>query len=154
MNTRDNPLSLRIVAWLFTLAGLLTAVDIVVKLFRGHLDLNLMLLCLWIGPGLLRHSPAWRKWALAFLWFNFFAIFLLAVFALLRPPLNFKVFGFPAAPPPLVLTLLFLLAAFLLALWQYRVLIRPDIHCLFAPVPPPLRPATHLMRNLLGNRLE
>ena len=143
MNTRDNPLSLRIVAWLFTLAGLLAAIEVVLKLCRGHLDLNLTLLCLWIGPGLLRHSPTCRKWALVVLWFSFFAISMLAVFALLRPPLDFKFFGFPAAPAPLVFTLFFLLAAFLLTLWQYRVLIRPDIHCLFAPVPAHLaRPRT------------
>ena len=133
---RDNPMALRIVAGLFVLQGLLTVADVVVKLFHDHLDLNLMLLCLWIGPGLLRHSPTWRKWALVVLWFSFFAISLLAIFALLRPPLDFKIFGFPAAPAPPVLTLLFLLAAFLLTLWQYRVLIRPDIHGLFAPVPP------------------
>lgn len=134
-HTRDNPIALRIVAGLFVLQGLLTAVDVVVKLFHDHLDLNLMLLCLWIGPGLLRHSPTWRKWALAILWFSFFAISLLAVVALLRPPLDFKLFGYPTAPVPTLPTLLFLLALFLLALWQYRVLIRPDIHCLFAPVP-------------------
>ena len=143
MNTRDNPLSLRIVAGLFVLAGLLTVVDIVVKLFHDHLDLNLMLLCLWIGPGLLRHSPTWRKWALAILWFSFFALSLLILLALLRSPLDFKIFGYPTAPVPTIPTLLFLLALFLLTLWQYRVLIRPDIHCLFAPVPAHLaRPHT------------
>ena len=143
LRARDNPMALRIVAGLFVLQGLLTAVDVVVKLFHDHLDLNLMLLCLWIGPGLLRHSPTWRKWALVVLWFSFFAISLLAVVALLRPPLDFKLFGFPTAPVPTLPTLLFLLAMFLLALWQYRVLIRPDIHCLFAPVPAHLaRPHT------------
>lgn len=136
LRARENPMALRIVAGLFVLQGLLTTVDVILKLCRGHLDLNLMLLCLWIGPGLLRHSPTWRKWALVVLWFSFFAISLLAVFALLRPPLDFKIFGFPIAPAPPVLTLLFLLAMFLLTLWQYRVLIRPDIHGLFAPVPP------------------
>ena len=140
---RDNPMALRIVAGLFVLQGLLTAVDVVLKLFHDHLDLNLMLLCLWIGPGLLRHSPTWRKWALAFLWLGFFALSLLILLALLRPPLDFKIFGFPAGPVPPVLTLLFLLAMFLLTLWQYRILIRPDIHGLFAPVPPHLaRPRT------------
>lgn len=143
LRARDNPMALRIVAGLFVLQGLLTAVDVVVKLFHDHLDLNLMLLCLWIGPGLLRHSPTWRKWALVVLWFSFFAISLLAVVALLRPPLDFKLFGFPTAPVPTLPTLLFLLAMFLLTLWQYRVLIRPDIHCLFAPVPAHLaRPHT------------
>ena len=135
LRARDNPMALRIVAGLFVLQGLLTAVDVILKSCRGHLDLNLMLLCLWIGPGLLRHSPTWRKWALVVLWFSFFAISLLAVFALLRPPLDFKIFGFPTAPVPLVPTLLFLLALLLLNLWQYRVLIRPDIHALFASVP-------------------
>ena len=143
LHARENPMALRIVAGLFVLQGLLTAVGVILKLCRGHLDLNLMLLCLWIGPGLLRHSPTWRKWALAVLWFSFFALSLLILLALLRPPLDFKVFGFPAAPVPLVPTLLVLLAMFLLTLWQYRVLIRPDIHCLFAPVPPHLaRPRT------------
>ena len=143
LHARENPMALRIVAGLFVLQGLLTAVGVILKLCRGNIDLNLMLLCLWIGPGLLRHSPTWRKWALVVLWFTFFVISLLAVFALLRPPLDFKIFGFPAGPVPPVLTLLFLLAMFLLTLWQYRILIRPDIHGLFAPVPPHLaRPRT------------
>ena len=140
LRARDNPMALRIVAGLFVLQGLLTAVDVILKLCRGHLDLNLMLLCLWIGPGLLRHSPTWRKWAIAVLWFGFFALSLLILLALLRPPLDFKAFGFPAATVPPVPTVLFLLAMLLLNLWQYRVLIRPDIHCLFAPVP------VHLVR--------
>ena len=137
LHARENPMALRIVAGLFLLVGLLTAVDIILKLIRGHLDLNLMLLCLWIGPGLLRHDPTWRKWALAILWFIFFILALLFPLALLRPPLDFQFFGFPATPAPFVSTLLFLLATFLLTLWQYRVLIRPDIKRLFENGPAP-----------------
>ena len=133
MFARPNPLSLKIVAGLFILSGLLTAIDIVVKLFHDHLDLNLMLLCLWIGPGLLRHSPTWRKWALAFLWLGFFSSAVLFLMALFHSPVDLQILGQAARPLPMFPVLLFSGAMFLLVLWQYRVLIRPDVKQLFAP---------------------
>ena len=133
LRARDNPMALRIVAGLFVLQGLLTAVDVILKSCRGHLDLNLMLLCLWIGPGLLRHSPTWRKWALAFLWLGFFSSAVLFLMALFHSPVDMKILGQVARPIPMFPVLLFSCAMFLLVLWQYRVLIRPDVKQLFAP---------------------
>lgn len=133
MSARSNPLSLKIVAGLFMLEGLLTAIVVVVELFHDHLDLNLMLLGFWIGPGLLRHSPTWRKWALAFLWLGFFSSAVLFLLALFRSPVDLRILGQAARPIPMFPVLLFSCATFLLVLWQYRVLIRPDVKQLFAP---------------------
>ena len=139
MFARPNPLSLKIVAGLFMLTGLLAAIDVVVKLFHQHLDLNLMLLGLWIGPGLLRHSPTWRKWALAFLWLGFFSSAVLFLLALFRSPVDLWILGQAARPVPMFPVLLCSCALFLLVLWQYRVLIRPDVKQLFAPAFVPYR---------------
>lgn len=133
MFARPNPLSLKIVAGLFMLTGLLAAIDVVVKLFHQHLDLNLMLLGLWIGPGLLRHNPTWRKWTLAFLWLGFFSSGVLFLLALFRSPVDLWILGQAARPAPMFPVLLCSGAMFLLVLWQYRVLIRPDVKQLFAP---------------------
>lgn len=99
MFARPNPLSLKIVAGLFMLTGLLAAIDVVVKLFHQHLDLNLMLLGLWIGPGLLRHNPTWRKWTLAFLWLGFFSSAVLFWRCFVRPWI-YGSWAKPPAPPP------------------------------------------------------
>ena len=50
MNTNNNPTSLRIVAGLFVFSGICSVIEVVVGLLHSHINLNLGVLCLWIGP--------------------------------------------------------------------------------------------------------
>jgi hypothetical protein len=137
MNTHKNPISLRIVAVLFVLAGIFAVIEVIVSLMYSHISLNLSVLCLWIGPGLLRHDRTWRTWALVFLWIGLIFIPLFCMIALGRDTVDFKLFGIPAGQIPAAYGIVGAIAIFLLTLWQYRVLTRPDIRQLFVSSPEP-----------------
>jgi len=126
-----NPTSLRVVAGLFIFSGICTAVEIAVSLTRGHINLNLGILCIWIGFGLLRHNRTWRTWALVFLWFGMIALPAFSLMALSRSMLDFKLFGVPVGEVPSALAVFFVVPLFMLTVWEYRVLTRPGIKSLF-----------------------
>lgn len=63
MNTK-RPLPLTIVAWLFIIAGIFSAWEMVSGLWQGRLSLNLGVLFIFLGRGLLRLRPAAHTWAL------------------------------------------------------------------------------------------
>ena len=65
------PASLKIVAALFIFGGICSAIEVIVSLMYGHININFGVLGLFIGPGLLRFSSGWRTCALVFLWIGF-----------------------------------------------------------------------------------
>ena len=62
--TPKRPLALTIIAWLFIIAGVFSAWDLVSHIWQGHLSLNLGVLFIFLGRGLLRLRPVARDWAL------------------------------------------------------------------------------------------
>ena len=131
-SNRAAPVSLKIVAGLFILIGICAAIETVISLMHNSANINFGVLGFLIGPGLLRFSRDWRTCALFFLWIVLIGV---PVFALLlmvqHAPLDLKVFGQKVGEAPKELGLGAALVGFLLALWQYRVLTRPDIRKLF-----------------------
>ncbi len=92
--TPSLPLALKIVAVLFILGGISTAIEIVLSLMMGHININFGLLGIFIGIGLLRRSNGWRACALVFTWL---ALALVPIVGLLflahSGPLNLNFFG-------------------------------------------------------------
>jgi hypothetical protein len=140
METKDNPTSLRVVAGLFVFSGVCAVIEILVSLMHSNINLNLGVLCLWIGPGLLRHNRTWRTWALVFLWLGLIGMPVFCLLALGRGTLDIKLFGAPVGQVPAALGIAMAIPVFLLVLWEYRVLIRSDIRRLFARNPEPVAP--------------
>jgi len=130
-NKTDNPQSLRIVAGLFILSGIITAIEIAFSLAHGHLNLNLGILSLWIGPGLLRHDRDWRNWAIIFLWIGMICIPAILIFGCIHGNPQIELFGTPASKSWNIPIFIYLAASFILDIWQYRVLTRPEIKALF-----------------------
>jgi hypothetical protein len=131
------PTSLTVVAVLFLIGGILSALDIVFSLFHGRIEFNPGVLGLFIGPGLFRLRRGWRTCGLVLLWLNlvFAPIFAVLLLAANRPlPLN--LFGIPAGEVPIAFGLIFVIACFALALWSYFVLTRADVRALFGIGPP------------------
>jgi hypothetical protein len=124
---RDDatPTALIACAWVFIAFGLLAAVDIAVSLINGRLNLNLGILGLFIGRGLLRRASGWRTCALAVLVIEMIALVLILILFAINlgslPGPNVVVAGAAALAA----------GAFALSLWQYRVLVRPDVRALF-----------------------
>jgi hypothetical protein len=127
------PTALVVVAWIFILEGIAAIVTTTRGLlFEHRIDLNLALLGLWIGPGLLRGSASHRRWA----------IVMLRLALVLGPIALLFVLVSPSVPPITVFHVSlglfsrgYLLATVGLVLsgivWQLRVLQRPDVRVLF-----------------------
>ena len=65
----NRPLSLIIVAGLFILVGVQAAWQEIVQAPNGEIMLDPLLLCLFVGIGLLRCSQLWRHVAFFCIWF-------------------------------------------------------------------------------------
>jgi hypothetical protein len=131
-NTTPIPTSLKVVAYLFILSGILSLIEIIVSLMHGQININFGVLALFIGAGLLRLSRGWRTWALVFLWIAMIGIPIIAlVFMTASGPLDFKLFGQNVGHASPALGIVLATLMFALAVWQYRVLTRPDVRRLF-----------------------
>jgi hypothetical protein len=126
------PLSLKVVAGLFFLFGLGSAVEVLIRLAQGSIYLNIGVLGLFIGAGLLRYDRGWRTCALVFLWLGMIGFPLAAVLLLATPlPLSFTLFGQQMGEAPKGAGVAVAALGFALALWQYWVLTRPRVRRLF-----------------------
>ncbi len=136
------PLELQVVAVLFLVYGIFSAAGMLHRLVSGDFYLDLGIFCIPAYFGLRRFSQGWRTFALVGIWIGLLTspiIFLASVFIgkVSRQILGFKIAGIPSFWSSAVVVLFFLLY-----LWQYRVLTRPDIRALFglAPYAAPKRP--------------
>jgi hypothetical protein len=129
---REAPVALKVVAGLFVFGGICAVIEVIVALFHSRLNINFGVLGLFIGPGLLRFSRGWRTCALVFIWIGMviMPVFVLLLLARFRP-LDFNVFGVKVGEVPPVVALVTAPLFFLLMLWEYRVLTRPDVRRLF-----------------------
>ena len=131
-NITPIPTSLRVVSFLFILGGVLSTIEVIGSLMLGNLNINFGVLALFIGPGLLRLSQGWRTCALVFLWIAIIAIPIIAIlFMTTSGPLDVKLFGQKVGRAPKELGISLAGLMFLLAVWEYRVLTRPDVRRLF-----------------------
>jgi hypothetical protein len=125
------PLALRMVALLFLFQGICSVITIVVCALNNRLQLDFGFLGIFIYFGLLRLSSGWRTCALVLTWIGLLLIPIVMILSLGAPHANINFFGItgPEIPPFCVF-----LASFFwfgLALWQLKVLNRPDVTALF-----------------------
>src|SRR5688572_11216849 len=120
------PVTVKVVAALFILTGLSSALDVLIRLTQGSLFLNFGVLGLFIGIGLLRRSRGWRTCALVFLWIAMIGLPLAAVLLLATDqPLHYTLFSREMGEAPKSAGVAVAAVAFALTLWQYWVLTRP-----------------------------
>ena len=131
-NERLIPTSLKVVAILFIVGGIFAVIEVLVSFVHGHININFGVLGLLIGPGLLALRRGWRTCALVLLWIAMIGVPVFTVLMLGHSgPLDFKLFGQKVGEVSKELGLIVAFVAFALALWQYRVLTRPDVRRLF-----------------------
>jgi hypothetical protein len=139
---RPAPTFLKVIAVLFLMVGVFSAMEITFLLMRGemnigmrdgisiNLDLGIFgILGMFIGPGLLNLNRGARKCALVVLWINFI-IFPIAALASLTVPYFFIDFNSKYIFIHAVVFAL-LAALFLLSLWTYRFLTSLEVRKLF-----------------------
>ena len=66
--TRKLSIALRVIAALFILAGISSAIRMIVAFSQDETYVDPGVLGIFIGAGLLRLRPAWRVWAVVFTW--------------------------------------------------------------------------------------
>ena len=126
------PTALKVVAALFILSGFWAILEILGALLQGHIYINLGVIGVFVGLGLLALRPGWRTCALVLLWIAMIAAPFLGLLMLFRrDPIDVVVFGRKVGDAPGPFGLFISTVIFLLAFWQYRVLTRPDIRALF-----------------------
>jgi len=129
---------LKVVAWVFIAQGIFAALEIISQLLVRQISINLGIIAIFIGIGLLKLTPGWRTVALVYLWIGFILIpvfsGLLVFAAVAGGNLTFKLFGVAVAQPgPLFLAIFIavIAAVYALMIWQYRVLRDSGIRALF-----------------------
>ena len=135
-DTQRIPTSLKVVAALFIIGGISSLIGIIVSLLQGQLSLDFGILGLFIGLGLRRLSRTWRTWALVFTWMTLVVTPVgLLLFINSSGPLDFTLFGIKIGHVPKGAGIVGAVMFFLITVWQYRVLTRPDVRALFG-LPP------------------
>lgn len=126
------PTPLRVVAYIHLVVGILCVIEFIVLLFHSTFSLQFGILGIPIFFGLLNLRNGWRVCAMVLLWFgliSFPIMFLLGLSGAV--PAYFQVFGINVARIPGWIVSVGTIPFFLLVIWQYRVLIRPDVRRLF-----------------------
>jgi hypothetical protein len=130
--TRSLPLALKIVAFLFILGGISAAIEVIASLMNNRININFGVLGIFIGFGLLRLSQGWRTCALVFTWLGLIAIPIIGFLFLGHSgPLDFSVFGQKVGHVSKELGVGMVVVIFVYTVWQYRILTRADVRCLF-----------------------
>ena len=129
---QNIPLSLKIVAWLFIISGILACIEVIATLMKGHINLNLGVIGLFIGYGLLKLSRGWRTCALVYLWISLICIPAISILYITQPSsgFNVRILGQSLVRNTYII-LFFDVVIILLLLWIYRILTRAEIKSLF-----------------------
>jgi hypothetical protein len=129
---RRIPASLKVVATLFILGGICAVIEVLVSLAHSRININFGVLGLFIGPGLLALRRGWRTCGLVFIWIAMIGAPIFVILVLGYPrPLDLILFGQKIGYVSKEVGLIAAAVLFLLSLWQYRVLTRPDVRRLF-----------------------
>lgn len=132
MNRGKLPVSLIVVAVLFIICGVLSVIAVLGALMADRLSINLGVLGLFIGWGLLRLKRGWRTCALVYIWITLICVPLIGVmFIFVDGPLVIRMNGQKIGNVPKAVGLVLAAIIFAITYWEYRVLGRPDIQRLF-----------------------
>ncbi|MHA3774901.1 hypothetical protein ACXR0O_25560 [Verrucomicrobiota bacterium sgz303538] len=130
--SRRIPSALQIVAFLFLVHGIFSAIGIAVRLSSGFINIDLGVLGIPTFFGLRRLSVGWRTFALVYIWIALIScpvLFLVGILA--DAPTSVRMFGKKLAQVSPIWLSIVSIPVFILVLWQYRVLTRPQIRALF-----------------------
>jgi len=125
------PRDLRIVAFIFLLGGIDSALSMIIGAMTNHPRLEFGVISIFAFFGLLRLSNGWRIYALVMTWLAIIFFPVLAIVALTTNHFTFSIFNVPVTQIPTFAGILLAIFFLLLALWQLKVLTRPDVEALF-----------------------
>jgi hypothetical protein len=132
--TRRRPVALDATILVFVALGVEGLATTIGNALQGEININFLALWLLAGIGMLRLDPRARVWGLRMLWVEL-VFFSLLAFAYGKGPttVDLRFFGHAIGHVPGILGAEQCAVMFLIALWRYRVLRRPDVVALFEP---------------------
>jgi len=126
------PLSLCILAYLVVALGVITLAKIALGLFSEHLEIDLTILNIFAGFGLLRFRRGWRLFVLIEVWLAFvFAGGLAGVLLADGPSPRWEFLWRYGGIMPSAIGWIVVIAILAIAGWAYWVLARPETRALF-----------------------
>ena len=128
--------SLSVVSYLFLVMGIMAVIGIFSAFIQGSFHFDFDVLGFWIFYGLRRYSQGWRTCALVFIWLCLITTpigFFYGFFG--SGPVFIKIFGRHYADISVIWISVVSAVFFLLGLWMYRVLTRPNIRIMFYDKP-------------------
>jgi hypothetical protein len=130
------PTALRVVATLQLLGGMSALGGMIDRLGHGELYLDVGVLGIPAFFGLIWLKPGWRTFVLivTLAWLVAMPVlFILGLAVAELVPAEVRMFGLTIATLSALWMSALMVPLFLLLLWQFRVLTRPDVAALFAP---------------------
>jgi len=129
---RSIPKSLSVVSYLFLFEGVMAVIRVLGELTQGSFHLDFDILGFWVFWGLRRYSQGWRTCALVFVGFRLIELPIVFIYGFFGSgPAFIKIFGWHYADIPVIWISIVSAGVFLLELWVYRVLTRPNIRAMF-----------------------
>ena len=127
------PVRLVIIALLFVLSGITSAVAMGQAMSQHLLLFDVGIINLFIGVGLFTISNRMRIWALfaSLLYIVWCPIFIVLTLSSQQPAM-FRILSIPYAEIPPGVTVAFTILVFLYSCWQFQVLRQPEIRDLFS----------------------
>lgn len=126
------PISLKIVAIIFLIHGILTAIEVVTALMQSHININFGVLGIFVGIGLFKRKDAWRICGLVLIWIGLIFVPIICLLMLTQSnQIDFNFFGNTIGAVHPTIIMLPVIAAYALLLWERWVLSRPDIKAIF-----------------------
>jgi len=125
------PFSVRIIARTYIVCGVLSAVDILIELARGEINLNLGVLGIFIGRGLLKRKNGWRRCAVVLSRFSLACGGLTVLVAIPLALISKLAHTSGQSLASFYASIFVMVALLAFSVWQYRVLTRSDIEALF-----------------------
>jgi hypothetical protein len=126
------PTSLKVVAVLFIICGVLSILEMIGQLLVGHININFGALGIFVGPGLLKLKRGWRTCGLVLIWFAMItSLIVTGVGLFVSKPATFQIFGQVLGQVPAWVFSILGILLFALTFWQYRVLTSHQVRRLF-----------------------
>lgn len=121
---------------MFILVGIIAVIEIMWSLTNGWISINLNVIFLFAGRGLLALKTGWRKFGLFMLWITMIAAVFVVFYLLLNHgPVEVQRHGQIIGKIPESAVWGMTIGVFLLSYAQYRVLMKPEICELFGIEP-------------------
>ncbi|MCE0523088.1 MAG: hypothetical protein LV480_09275 [Methylacidiphilales bacterium] len=131
VSSRPLPLALRVVAWIFLFNGICAFITIANAMLHGQVNLDFDIISIFVYFGLLRLSNFWRVCAITLICLGLVMMLFVAFLAPTAAHANLSFFGINGPEISPIFFFVFLFFWFALAIWQVKVLTRPEIVTLF-----------------------